>query len=59
MKEFPAFMKNPLNAISSSQQSKGVEGYIFDGVDESQMAFWECTISEYPMNIRTDMMSTL
>lgn len=45
MKEFPEFMKNPLNAISSAHQSKGVEGYVFDGTDGSQMAFWECRIS--------------
>jgi quercetin dioxygenase-like cupin family protein len=39
---FPDFMKNPANAVASSSQSQGVEGYIFDGVDGSQMAFWEC-----------------
>ncbi len=39
---FPEFMKNPANAISSKSQSKGVEGYVFDGADGSQMAFWEC-----------------
>jgi quercetin dioxygenase-like cupin family protein len=40
---FPDFMKNPANAVASSSQSAGVEGYVFDGVDGSQMAFWECT----------------
>jgi quercetin dioxygenase-like cupin family protein len=40
---FPDFMKNPANAVVSSSQSDGVEGYVFDGVDGSQMAFWECT----------------
>ena len=41
MNEFPAFMKNPLNKIDSeSQYTPGIEGYVFDGVDESQMAFW-------------------
>jgi quercetin dioxygenase-like cupin family protein len=35
-------MKNPANAIASHQQSVGVEGYIFDGADGSQMAFWTC-----------------
>lgn len=42
MNDFPAFMKSPLNAIASRSQSPGVEGYVFDGADGSQMAFWEC-----------------
>ena len=42
MNEFPAFMKNPLNAIASGSQSAGVQGYVFDGADDSQMAYWEC-----------------
>ena len=42
MKEFPEFMKNPQNAISAVSQSKGVEGYVYDGADGSQMAFWQC-----------------
>jgi hypothetical protein len=40
MKEFPEFMKQPVNRIAvSSQATPGVEGYVFDGVDGSQMAF--------------------
>jgi hypothetical protein len=42
MDHFPDFMKNPANAISAKSQSKGIEGYVFDGSDGSQMAFWEC-----------------
>lgn len=43
MSEFPAFMKNPVNRIAKSNQATpGVEGYVFDGVDGSQMAFWTC-----------------
>jgi quercetin dioxygenase-like cupin family protein len=42
MDEFPTFMRNPANAIASTAQSAGVEGYIFDGADESQMAIWQC-----------------
>jgi quercetin dioxygenase-like cupin family protein len=39
--DFPEFMKQPANRIASSQQATpGVEGYIFDGADGSQMAFW-------------------
>ena len=44
MKEFPAFMKHSTNRIAASQQATpGVEGYVFDGADGSQMAFWTCT----------------
>jgi len=43
MDDFPAFMKCSANRIASSSQSTpGVEGYVFDGVDGSQMAFWTC-----------------
>jgi len=43
MNAFPEFMKNPANRIpASSQATPGVEGFIFDGIDGSQMAFWTC-----------------
>jgi len=43
MTDFPEFMKQPVNRIAtSSQATPGVEGYVFDGVDGSQMAFWTC-----------------
>jgi quercetin dioxygenase-like cupin family protein len=43
MKEFPAFMKHPANRIATaSQATPGVEGYVFDGADGSQMAYWTC-----------------
>jgi quercetin dioxygenase-like cupin family protein len=43
MPDFPAFMKHPANRIASaSQHTAGIEGYVFDGADGSQMAFWEC-----------------
>ena len=43
MSEFPEFMKNAANRIAaSSQATAGVEGYVFDGADGSQMAFWTC-----------------
>jgi quercetin dioxygenase-like cupin family protein len=43
MKQFPAFMQHPANRIAASAQATtGVEGYIFDGADGSQMAFWSC-----------------
>ncbi len=44
MKEFPDFMKHAANRIAvSSQATPGVEGYVFDGLDGSQMAFWTCS----------------
>ncbi len=43
MSDFPGFMKNPANRIASaSQHTAGIEGYVFDGADGSQMAFWCC-----------------
>ena len=36
-------MKQGANRIAtSSQATAGVEGYVFDGADGSQMAFWTC-----------------
>ena len=36
-------MKHPANRIAGSDQATcGVEGYVFDGVEGSQMAFWTC-----------------
>jgi len=42
MDDFPAFMRNPANAIAARSQSPGVEGYVFDGADGGQMACWTC-----------------
>jgi quercetin dioxygenase-like cupin family protein len=43
MKDFPEFMRHPANEIvKSNQATPGVEGFVFDGVDGSQMAFWTC-----------------
>src|SRR5207253_1907865 len=43
MNDFPEFMKYPANRIATTgQATPGVEGYVFDGVDGSQMAFWTC-----------------
>ena len=44
MDHFPTFMKDRANRIvTASQATPGVEGYVFDGADGSQMAFWTCT----------------
>jgi quercetin dioxygenase-like cupin family protein len=43
MDEFPGFMRQNANRIAASDQSTpGVEGYVYDGADGSQMAFWTC-----------------
>jgi quercetin dioxygenase-like cupin family protein len=41
MNEFPAFMRHPANRIATqAQYTREIEGYVFDGADGSQMAFW-------------------
>ena len=43
MGDFPEFMKQSANRIANTYQATpGVEGYIFDGAEGSQMAFWTC-----------------
>jgi len=43
MDDFPAFMKCSANRYATNSQSTpGVDGYVFDGADGSQMAFWTC-----------------
>ncbi|MGD0414230.1 MAG: cupin domain-containing protein [Terriglobales bacterium] len=43
MDDFPEFIKRPANRIATSNQATpGVEGYVFDGLDGSQVAFWTC-----------------
>jgi quercetin dioxygenase-like cupin family protein len=43
MNEFPVFMKSPANLIDkTAQYTDDIEGYVFSGADESQMAFWTC-----------------
>jgi quercetin dioxygenase-like cupin family protein len=43
MDELPAFMKRPSDRIAvGDQATPGVDGYIFDGIDGAQMAFWTC-----------------
>ncbi|MGD0098508.1 MAG: cupin domain-containing protein [Terracidiphilus sp.] len=43
MDDFPEFMKKPANRIAvSDQATPGVEGYVFDGADGCQLAFWTC-----------------
>jgi hypothetical protein len=40
VEDFPEFMKHPANRIAAPDQATpGVEGYVFDGAEGSQMAF--------------------
>ena len=43
MNDFPKFMKREADRIAlTSQSTAGAEGYVFDGADGRQMAFWTC-----------------
>ena len=45
MKAFPEFMRDPANRIvPTDQATPGVEGYVYDGANGTQMAFWTCTM---------------
>ena len=44
MTGFPEFLKNPINAVRDEDQSPGVKGYIFDGLDGSQVILWESQV---------------
>jgi quercetin dioxygenase-like cupin family protein len=35
-------MRNPANAVGSHQKSEGVEGYIYDGANGSQVVLFQC-----------------
>jgi len=40
--DFPEFMKTSANLVSTASQSKGVTGWVYDGGDGKQMAYWIC-----------------
>jgi len=42
MDDFPEFMKTADNSISPFLQSKGAEGWVYDGKDGKQIAYWIC-----------------
>jgi mannose-6-phosphate isomerase-like protein (cupin superfamily) len=44
MKDFPEFMKAHANSIDPKLQSTGARGWVYDGVDGKQMAYWVCEI---------------
>jgi quercetin dioxygenase-like cupin family protein len=45
MKNYPEFMRNGKNAIAEGSQSSGIEGYVYDGADGSQVIHWTCRSS--------------
>ena len=46
MDVYPQIMRNAANKNAmGSQATPGVEGYVFDGADGSQMTFWSCSQS--------------
>ncbi len=45
MNEFPKFMRNPINAVGSHQKSAGVNGFLYDGADGSQIIAFQCATS--------------
>lgn len=42
MKEFPVFMRHPANAVQQPGPASGLEGFVFEGRDGSQMVLWQC-----------------
>ena len=55
MKHFPEFIKNSKNKINDSQQnSEDVEGYYYEGADDSQVVFWECPSDQNSKKHRHD-----
>jgi quercetin dioxygenase-like cupin family protein len=43
MEDFPKFIKDPKNKISSKYQyTEDTEGYVINGADGKQVAFWKC-----------------
>ena len=45
MQPFPDFMRQEANKIAAAfQHTSGIEGYVFDGADGSQIAFWTATV---------------
>jgi mannose-6-phosphate isomerase-like protein (cupin superfamily) len=44
MNRFPESVRNPANLIDArSQHTDDIEGFVFDGADGSQVAFWTCS----------------
>ena len=42
MHEFPEFMRSAANAVKHTSRAGGMEGYVWDGADGSQVVLWHC-----------------
>jgi len=42
MKQFPEFLRNHLNRVATDSSAGGMEGYLYEGADGSQIVFWTC-----------------
>lgn len=40
MREFPAFVRKPSNAVLIENPESGMEGYVFEGTDGTQIVLW-------------------
>lgn len=42
MKTFPKFMTHPRNAVRGAHAGSGLQGFLFEGADGTQMVIWQC-----------------
>ena len=42
MKQFPPFLRNAACRVPPESSSGGMEGYLYDGADGSQVVLWTC-----------------
>ena len=42
MKQFPRFLRSSPNRVSTDSSSGGMEGYVYEGADGSQVVLWTC-----------------
>lgn len=42
VRDFPSFMTGPENAIAASSRHLHVQGWVYDGADGKQVAYWKC-----------------
>jgi len=45
MNDFPDFMTTPENAVAAKSRTKGIGGWVYDGIDGKQMAYRRCGIN--------------
>lgn len=42
MEAFPEFMRKPCNAVEGGTHAKVLEGYLYEGIDGTQVVLWQC-----------------